>query len=66
MTVKQLKEKIENLPDNMDVFIGERVTEYSYGLVNSAEVKITLFYDMDDPDNEDIQAKDEVLVLTEE
>ncbi|MCT4054971.1 hypothetical protein HZP82_15790 [Elizabethkingia anophelis] len=66
MTVKQLKEKIENLPDNMDVFIGERVTEYSYGLVNSAEVKTILFYDMDDPDNEDIQAKDEVLVLTEE
>ncbi|MDV3474572.1 MULTISPECIES: hypothetical protein [Elizabethkingia] len=66
MTVKQLKEKIENLPDNMDVFIGERVTEYSYGLVNSAEVRNILFYDMDDPDNEDIQAKDEVLVLTEE
>ncbi|HAY3504312.1 TPA: hypothetical protein JRX02_002938 [Elizabethkingia anophelis] len=66
MTVKQLKEKIENLPDNMDVFIGERVTEYSYGLVNSVEVRNILFYDMDDPDNEDIQAKDEVLVLTEE
>ncbi|GJN60452.1 hypothetical protein [Elizabethkingia anophelis] len=66
MTVKQLKEKIENLPDNMEVFMGERVTEYSYGLVNSAEVRNILFYDMDDPDNEDIQAKDEVLVLTEE
>ncbi|MDV3661638.1 hypothetical protein CMU70_14380 [Elizabethkingia anophelis] len=66
MTVKQLKEKIANLPDNMEVFIGERVTEYSYGLVNSAEVKMILFYDMEDPDNEDIQAKDEVLVLTEE
>ena len=66
MNIKQLKDKIENLPDNMEVFIGERVTEYSYGLVNSAEVRNILFYDMDDPDNEEIQAKDEVLVLTEE
>ncbi|CRH24880.1 Uncharacterised protein [Chlamydia trachomatis] len=66
MKIKELKEKIANLPDNMDVFIGERVTEYSYGLVNSAEVRNILFYDMDDPDNEEIQAKENVFVLTEE
>ncbi|WP_144266042.1 hypothetical protein [Elizabethkingia miricola] len=66
MKIKELKEKIANLPDNMDVFIGERVTEYSYGLVNSADVRNILFYDMDDSDNEEIQVKENVFVLTEE
>lgn len=66
MTIKELKLKIENLPDNMEVFIGERVTEFSYGLVNSAEVKNVLFYDEGDPDNEEVQANDDVFVLTEE
>lgn len=66
MTIKELKNIIRDLPDNMDVFIGERVTEYAYGLVNSGLVKEIDFYDEDDPENEDIQAKDEVFVLTEE
>lgn len=66
MTIKELKEKIENLPDSMEVFMGERVTEFAYGLVNTAAVKNVLFYDDGDPDNEDVQARDEVFVLTEE
>lgn len=67
MTVKELKEKIESLPDNMDVFIDERLTDFRYGLVNSAKVKEIEFTEdpYPDPDN-DIWAKEEVLVLSED
>lgn len=67
MTVKQLKEKIQDLPDTMEVFMDERLTdEFKYGLVNSAEVQNILFYDDSDPTNEDVQAYDDVLILSEE
>ncbi|MDV2458023.1 hypothetical protein CMU99_06725 [Elizabethkingia anophelis] len=66
MTIKELKNKIENLPDNMEVLVGERITEHTYGYVNSGEVKKVLFYDESDPSNEDVQAHDEVFVLEEE
>lgn len=66
MTIKELKEIIKDLPDNMDVYIDERVTEYAYGLANSGFVKEILFYDEDDITNEDIQAKEKVFILTEE
>lgn len=66
MTIRELKEIIKDLPDNMDVFIAERVTEYSYGLVNSGLVKEVDFYDEDDPDNEDLSAKEDIFILTEE
>lgn len=45
MKISQLKQIIEHLPDNMDVFVGERETDFIYGLVNSAEVKKIKFYD---------------------
>ena len=63
MTVKELKEKIANLPDSMDVFVAERKTEYTYGLVNSAFVKKINF--VEEPDGE-VLAQDNVLVLDEE
>lgn len=67
MTVKQLKEKIQNLPDTMEVFMDERLTdEFKYGLVNSAKALKILFYDSGDPTNKDVQAYDEVLILSEE
>ena len=50
MTVKELKEKIANLPDNMDVFVAERKTVFAYGLVNSAYVKEINF--IEEPDGE--------------
>ena len=45
MNIKQLKEKIKNLPDNMDVFMDERLTDddFKYGLVNSGDVKNIAF-----------------------
>lgn len=63
MTIKELKQKIEALPDNMEVFVAERKTEFTYGLVNSAEVKRINF--MEEPDGK-VLSKDDVLVLDEE
>lgn len=39
MTVKELKEKLSKYPDNMEVFVAERLTEFTYGLVNSCYSK---------------------------
>jgi len=63
MNVKQLKIAIKDLPDNMDVFVAERKTEFAYGLVNSARVKKINF--VEEPDGE-VLAQDNVLILDEE
>ena len=39
MTVKNLKEILNTLPEGMEIFIDERLTEFKFGLVNSAKVK---------------------------
>lgn len=64
MTIKQLKQAISDLPDNMDVFIGERSTEFAYGLVNSAGVKKIDFYDS--VSDETPLSSNDVFVLEEE
>lgn len=63
MTVKELRQELEGLPDLMDVFVAERKTEFTYGLVNSANVKEINF--LEDPEGEPL-AKDKVLILDEE
>lgn len=63
MTVKELKEIISSLPDNMDVFVAERKTEFTYGLVNSAYVKEINF--VEEPDGE-VLSRDKVVILNEE
>ena len=63
MTVKELKEKLAMMQDNMNVFVAERKTEFAYGLVNSAYVKEINF--MEAPDGEAIYA-DKIVVLDEE
>lgn len=64
MTIKQLKQAIADLPDHMDVFIGERSTEFGYGLVNTAKVKKIDFYDSES--DETPLASDDAFVLEEE
>lgn len=62
MTIEQLKKAVANLPSDMEVFIGERLTEGTYGLANSASVrKITVDY-------EDLLEHEErkVFILSEE
>lgn len=63
MIIKELKQIIENLPETMEVFVDERSTEFTYGLVNSAKVKEIDF--MEEPNGKPI-CKDKVLVLSEE
>lgn len=63
MTVKELKAKIETLPENMEVFVAERKTDFTYGLVNSAHVMEINF--SEEPDSKPL-ACDTVLVLDED
>jgi capsule polysaccharide export protein KpsE/RkpR len=67
MTVKELKEALAKYPDNMDVFVAERKTEFSYGLVNSIRSEeITFAENPDFDEDEEVQAKDTVVIIDEE
>jgi len=63
MKVKELKILLKQYSDDMDVFIGERVTEFSYGLLNSVSSKNITF--SEDVDNGPM-AEERVVVLSEE
>jgi hypothetical protein len=63
MTIKQLKDELSKYPDNMDVYLAERKTEFAFGLVNSAYTKEITF--SEDEEGEPL-AKDTVVVLDEE
>jgi len=62
MTVKQLKEKIKDLPDHMDVFIHQENQEFGLSLLEDAKVITASFSEDSGP----VLAKDEVLRLTDE
>ncbi len=67
MTVKELKEALAQYPDNMDVFVAERKTEFAYGLVNSIRnEEITFAENPYFGEDEEVQAKDTVVVIDEE
>ena len=68
MTIKELKRKIADLPDSMEVFVAERKTEFTYGLVNSAYVKEIFFTEDEFPTEDEIKQapRDEVLIIDEE
>jgi hypothetical protein len=63
MTVKQLKEQLAKYPDNMQVFVADRKTEFKYGLVNSIYQKKITFHE--EWDSKPL-ATDEVLIIDEE
>lgn len=63
MTVKELKNKLDGVPDNMQVFVGERMTDFKYGAVNTASVMEIEF--MEEPFGEPL-CTDNVFVLTED
>lgn len=64
MTVKQLKDELSKYPDNMDVYIAERKTEYYYGLLNSIKKEEIQF--AEDPDGDVFPGKETVIILDEE
>ena len=63
MTVGELKTELEKHPDNMQVFVAERKSEFTYGLINSVyKKKINL---KEEPDGE-VLATETVVVIDEE
>lgn len=60
MNVRQLKQKIKNLPDHMDVFIGKKNSEFHYSLLNEVNIKEINF--KESPDGK-IKSKDKVVLL---
>lgn len=63
MTIKDLKQKIEKLPDHMDVFIKQANTEFGLSQVEGAQVIKAGF--SEEPGGK-VLAKDKVFVLTDE
>ncbi len=65
MTVKELKNKLANYPDSMMVFIGPRITGFSYGLLNTVCCKEIIF--SEEPESQEgVLASDTVVILDEE
>ena len=64
MTVRQLTNELSKYPDNMEVFMAERKTEFAFGLLNSVRSKKINF--KDSPDDDEVLATDIVVVLDEE
>lgn len=56
MKVAQLKKELEKYPDDMDVFLADRKTEFTYGLLNSVKTDTVTF--MDDIDLYDTEEKE--------
>lgn len=65
MTVKELKKALEQFPDDMQVFIAERKTEYAYGLANSVREQEVIFDPNDDFENGEEPARENVVVIDE-
>ena len=63
MTVKELKKELEQYPETMDVFLAERKSDFTYGLVNSVSSKRINF--SEDPGGE-VLSFDTVVVLDED
>lgn len=65
MTVKELKQKLENLPDLMDVMIMQTDDEFSYNAAITAEVRPVKFFPDDDGDELNVAIED-CFVITDE
>lgn len=63
MTLKVFREKTADFPETMEIFVGERLTEFTYGLVNSVSIKEINF--SEEPDGEVI-SREKVIVLQED
>ena len=68
MNIRELKEKIKDLPDTMDVFLADRKTDFGYGLANSGYTKEIFFTEDEAPTEEQIAEapRDIVFILDEE
>lgn len=64
MTVKELKQQLDKYPDNMDVFLSERKTEFAFGLLNSIYSEEVMF--VDGPTDDDGESPKEIVVILDE
>ncbi len=62
MNIGQLKQKIKDLPDHLDIFISQKNDEFSLSMVQEAKVVKASFMEDTGP----ILAKDNVFFLTDE
>jgi hypothetical protein len=63
MNIKQLKEKIKDLPDHMDVVIQRENTEFPMSLAETGKVVKASF--SEEP-NGKVLAKDKVFIISDE
>lgn len=63
MTKKQLIEKLKDVPDDMDIFLQQTNTEFSFSLLEFAEVKVATFTEGIEGG---LKATDKVCVLSDE
>lgn len=61
MTVKQLKEELSKYPDDMLVFVGERLTEFDFGQING--VSWTEIYEFNE---EELETPMKIVVISEQ
>lgn len=64
MTVKQLITELSKYPENMDVYLAERKSEFKYGLLNGVS-KLRISF-VEDPHDEAAMALEDVVILDEE
>lgn len=60
MQVKELKEKIKDLPDHMDVFLEYTSTEFDYSLANTA--KVTKVHFREEPESETLSSIESLII----
>jgi hypothetical protein len=63
MTVKQLKKHLETQPDSLEVYLGERTTDFGYAPLETVEVRVIPF--QEEPSGKAL-SRDTVLILSEE
>lgn len=63
MTVKELKEKINDFPDDMEVMLEQTKEEFKYGLLNTIKVNEESFID---PFFQVTLITDESIILSDE
>ena len=63
MTVAELKKELEKHPDNMQVFMGEVLTDFTYRMVNGIKSEEIGF---GEEECEPELARDTVVILTED
>ena len=67
MIVKELIQKLQEVDENLEVFIIQTNDEFKSSLVDKAEVRNVLFTENpEDDENSELACRDDVFVITDE